>query len=316
MSLIPARIFHDIKKKNLNVKQGIYLLKSFIENSRDPELRLSGLAYLKRLNIKNKSIFSLLENLLISDTDEKVRVYAANFLSSKYREKAISPISWAMKYEENYFCQISIIKNLARINNVEAEHILIKEIQKICSKDYIDSQNLYHNFSFIKSIKNAYGFHWNSIPTADIADILINFKTISNLIQEFYYVFFEWEQGRVISLDLSELGWNVSRAWNFTYANRLQDLKEIPGIFNLKNLRVLDLSNNRLKSIKELLKFRNLTHLYLKNNKLEDPENIMYLRDMKKLEHVDVRGNKIANYINKSEFSNLNLILKDYLVFM
>jgi len=316
MSLVPERIFNDIEKKNLSLKQGIYLLNSFIENSRDPELRLLGLKYLKRLNIKNKSIYSLLENLLISDTDEKVRVYAVDFLSSKYTQQAIFPITWAIKYEKNYFCQISIIKNLTKIDNTEAKQILINEIQNVCSKDYIDTQNLYHNYSFIKSIKSAYNFKWNSIPVADIADILINYKTISKLIQEFYYVFFEWEKGRVISLDLSELGWNVSRAWNFTYANRLQDLKEIPGFFNLKNLRVLDLSNNRLKSIKDLLKFPNLTHLHLKNNKLEDPENIIYLKDMKKLEYVDLRGNKITNYMNKNEFSNLNLILKDYLVFM
>lgn len=316
MSLIPERIFHDIEKKNLSLKQGLYLLKSFIENSRDPKLRLSGLKYLKRLNIKNKSIYSLLENLLISDTDERVRVYAADFLSSKYIQKAISPISWAIQYEKNYFCEISLIKSLARINNTKAKQILVKQIQEICSKDYIDTQNLYHNFDFIKSIKNAYDFHWNKIPTGDIADILINFKTISNLIQEFYYVFFEWEKGRVISLDLSELGWNVSRTWEFIDASKIRDLKEIPGIFNLKNLRVLDLSNNHLKSIKELLKFPYLTHLYLKNNNLEDPENLTYVKEMKKLEYIDIRGNKIANYINKSEFSNLNLILKDYLVFM
>jgi len=316
MSLKPAKIFNDIKKERINLKEGIQLLLTFIENNHNNDLRLSGLKYLRLLNIKNESIFSLLESLLISDTHEKIRSFCAEFIGQKYVERALSPISWALKYEKNYFCQISLIKAIAQIDKDSAKKILVNQMKKICSRNYIGNQNLYSNLSFIRSIEYYENFNWDIFSVSELADILINYKTISNLIKKFYYVFFEWKKGLIVKLDLSELGWNVSRAWNFTYAGRLSDLKEIPEIFNLKHLENLDLSNNRLKSIKELIKLSKIKYLYLRNNKLEAPENINYLKKMHNLRHLDIRSNKIVNYINREEFSNLNLVLKNQLVFM
>jgi len=83
MSLKPAKIFNDIKKERINLKEGIQLLLTFIENNHNTDLRLSGLKYLRLLNIKNESIFSLLESLLISDTHEKIRSFCAEFIGQK-----------------------------------------------------------------------------------------------------------------------------------------------------------------------------------------------------------------------------------------
>ncbi|TXT66265.1 MAG: hypothetical protein BAJALOKI3v1_40075 [Promethearchaeota archaeon] len=79
---------------------------------------------------------------------------------------------------------------------------------------------------------------------------------------------------------------------------------------------MLDLSNNRLRSINGLHKLQKITHLYLRNNKLKDLESIRDIKKMDQLEHLDIRGNNIADDINKKDFPNLNLILKNYLAFM
>ncbi|MBD3215603.1 MAG: hypothetical protein GF311_23535 [Candidatus Lokiarchaeota archaeon] len=314
--ITPARIFRKIIGGKLSLSKGVDLLIAFIETNKNLNIRLSSLRYLRLLDVKPNSLYSLLENLLVSDDQEKIRSLAAEFIGSKFIERAMKPISWALKYEKNYFCYISLIKILSQRSETWIKVLLSSQMDSICSRKYVDAQNLYSNISFINSLDDEKESNWELYSISELAAILINYRTISYLIDKFYYVFFEWKRGLISKLDLSELGWNVSRAWNFIYAERLLDLKEIPELFNLKHLEMLDLSNNRLRSINGLHKLPKITHLYLRNNKLEGLESIRDIKKMNKLEYLDIRGNNIVDDINKKDFPNLNLILKNYLVFM
>ena len=315
----PSKIFQEVKNNKLDIDFGIRSLITIIENSYEKDLRFKSLRYLKLLNKNSLRIFRLLENLLISDSDEKIRAYCAKYLRNNFITKAFSPMKWAIHYERDYYAQIEIIRTLAEINTKESKQLLLNELKKLLTQNYVDDQNRYNNHKFITGVKNILKQKKvNELSNNRIAEILINHITISHFIKRFYFVYFKWENGLIIELDLSDLGWNISKPWEFITSKRLNNLSEIPELMNLKYLIKLDLSNNNIENIKELLQFKNLTSLTLKNNQLEDPKNIQYLNEMKNLRYINLKGNKLANKIRRKDLYRLphleRLILKDYLI--
>jgi DNA-binding transcriptional ArsR family regulator len=315
----PSKIFQDIKNNKLDIDFGIQSLITIIETSYERDLRFKSLRYLKLLNKNSLRIFRLLENLLISDSDEQIRAYCANYLRNNFIRKAFSPMKWAIHYERDFYAQIEIIRTLAEINTEESKQLLLNELKKLLAQKYVDDQNRYSNWKFITGVEKLLKLKkLNQLSTNRIAEILINHKTISHFIKRFYFVYFKWMDGLIIELDLSDLGWNVSKPWEFITNKRLNKLSEIPELMNLKYLKKLDLSDNNIENIKELLYCKNLTSLILKNNHLEDPQNIEYLKKMKNLKYINLKGNKLADKINREDLDGLpyleKLILKDYLI--
>ena len=154
-----------------------------------------------------------------------------------------------------------------------------------------------------------------SLTRKKVAEILLNYKTIENLIKKFLVVYYKTQNGLITSLDLSELGWNVN-VWKQPYSERIEDLNQIPGLSNLKMLKSLDLSNNRIKNIKLLVHLRNLTDLKIANNKLEDFKNLNYIKEMNNLKYLDIRRNKIITKLDAKDFNkDLKILIKDELYF-
>jgi Leucine-rich repeat (LRR) protein len=280
------------------------MLIEIIENNDDDTIRLKSLLYLDKIIVANDDIFKFLESLLISDTNSKIRKISMLIIKEHFSDKTILPImKWSIQFEKGYENLILIIKILEELNNRDSKKILVKELQKIKNRDFFDNDKQYSNKNFknqLKSLKK-YSIH-------QLAEILINYKTISEIIQKFYTVFFEWNNALITKLDLSEIGWNVN-IWRQQYSDKISSLSEIIGLRNLKNLKILDLSNNRLRNIKDLINLENITHLYLTNNKLQGSSNIEYLKRMKNLKYLDISANPLAEVINKENFPELNLIL-------
>jgi hypothetical protein len=315
MVLTPSKIFQDIKGNRLDKSVGIRYLITIIENSLERELRYKALEHLKLLNNNSPQIFTLLENLLISDSYEKIRLKCAIFLRNDFLSKAFSPMRWALHNEQNYYCQIEIIKTLTKIATKRSKQLLVKELKKLIAKGFLDEYKRFENNKFRGSVKKLLrGRSLDELSIDTIAEIIINHKTLSHLIKRFYFVYFDWDHGLVSELDLSDLGWNVSKSWEFIDIKKINELSQIPALRNLKKLKKLNLSNNEIKDLKELIPFKHLVSLNLKNNRLEDPKNITYLKQMKKLRFVVLKGNKLAKSVKKDEFSNVNLVLRDYLI--
>jgi hypothetical protein len=53
----------------------------------------------------------------------------------------------------------------------------------------------------------------------------------------------------------------------------------------------------------------------LDDNRLADPVNLKYFKKMEHLQFLSLKGNKLASIINKEEFSNTHLVLREYLAF-
>ena len=88
----PKKIYENYCNKSLDRDSAIDTLLAIIENSENNTNRVESINILGEMSVKSKEIFSLLENLLISDSNERVRNAAAEALNKNYNEKALEPM--------------------------------------------------------------------------------------------------------------------------------------------------------------------------------------------------------------------------------
>ena len=101
MALSPKKIYDDFNKKDIDKLSAADLLISLIENSDKVDTRLKSIETLEKIAAKSKNVFNILENLLISDNSEEIRYLAAKTLKVLFREKALSPLKWALEHEKS-----------------------------------------------------------------------------------------------------------------------------------------------------------------------------------------------------------------------
>jgi len=305
MDLTPNKIYSDYLKNNLDKSTAFELLISLIEHSDEDNIRVESIRTLEKIGINNNKSFKFFENLLISDSSEKIRTSAVSVICNNFLEKALTPLKWVLLHDSSYDCIVSVIKTLVKMNDQESKEILIGELKRIRKLKYILEDYKITNKLFKKDIKRLFkSKKIDSLNHSELADIIINFKTISTLKNKFYNVYYELEDARVVKLDLSDIEYEV-RGWKAEFKNNIQEISDIIGVLNLTMLRELYLSNNQIQDIKDLTKFSHLTHLDIANNKLNDMKNVEYLKIISNqgLKHLNITDNKIVNLINKSEFS-------------
>ncbi|MFX0034726.1 MAG: hypothetical protein ACFE9I_03680 [Candidatus Hermodarchaeota archaeon] len=312
MSLTPKAIYENLRNKDLDYSSALELLITFIENTDNIDIRIECLQILKKIQSKDEKVFKLLENLLVSDSDEKIRNIAASYMKKFFLHKALEPMKWVIEHETSLRCMITAISTLSKINNLKSRFILMEKLNTLYNQKC--KYNLKNSFR-ARKIEN--------IPTQELAEILINYYFISFLKIRFGYLKYEFDNfGYVTTLDLT----NVDPQGIF-----IPDFLEI--ISSLKHLEVLDLRFNNLMYIPEISKkldsiisldlsynkiinlptsIQNLTslkHLNLKSNRLRSiPES---LSSLKLLQTINLRNNmlnKIPKSIKSLKFlENLNL---------
>ena len=314
MELTPEKIYEDYRNKNLDKNSTLELLFSIIENVDSDNVRIESVNVLEKIGIKNDKLFKFLENLLISDASERIRNAAAKVIKNNFIEKALPLLKWTMRYESAYDCIITVIETLVKLNTESSKSILINELEKLKKRKYLIADKKFTNKSFKKDLKKLLKIKKiEEFSLQEIAEILINYKTIAALKEKFYTVYYELENALVTKLDLSDIEYEV-RGWKSEFKNNIKDLSEITGLKNLKSLKYLYLANNPIKDIKDLLELELLTHLYISNNNISDIKNLEYLKKMTNLSYLDITGNEIAKKINIHEFNpDLEIkLIKDY----
>jgi len=101
MELTPSKIHEEYLKNNLDKHSAAKLLISLIDNSESDKLRVESIQGLEKIKIDDNKSFRFLENLLISDSSEKVRNSAALILKNLYIDRALEPMKWALIHEES-----------------------------------------------------------------------------------------------------------------------------------------------------------------------------------------------------------------------
>ena len=315
MNLSPRKIYKQYERNEINNSIAFDHLISFVENSENEHIRQKAIEILDRIGIYNNKLFKILENILISDSNGKIRNVALEFLERRFLNKALTPLKWAINHENNYECLITIIKSLKKVNSEESKLILFNETKKIMKTKYLNKEKRVENKKFKKVIKKLlktkkYEFFTHN----DLSLILINFITIANLTKHYPNVFYEInpKNGLLSELDLSDYLEYEVKGTPFGWKNNIKSISEIIGLKYLKNLKKIDLSNNQIENIQELVNLGNLSHLILTNNKICELENLEFIKKLPNLKYLDLRYNKIVKKIHSNEFNpRLRVLLKD-----
>ena len=336
MELTPQKILENIRNKDIDKIVAVEQLISLIENSNFVKVRLDSIETLGQIDIKNKIIFDLLENLLVSDSNESIRNAAANLLKDHYIDKAFSPMKWALNHDESPYALntifdalITIIKNLEKSSDKTSRIVLIQEINKI------DEKEIKIGYEILKEKRNI-----KDIANDELADILINYFTLLYLKKTFWRLKYVIENTKIVELDfifkgltslpeaikyLSSLKLLILRYNQIIklpdWIGSLNDLKCLN--LNVNNLTKLPKSIGGLNSLKELLLWKNelaslpdsigslpsLEILNLRLNRLEAlPSSIGTLTSLKELNLHDNKLSYVPGSIGLlSSLENLNI---------
>ncbi|MHA1468153.1 MAG: HEAT repeat domain-containing protein [Promethearchaeota archaeon] len=178
--LTPREIYSEFQNKIINKKSASEVLINLVENSQDENLREESINYIKKIGLKNQSIFEFLENLFISDLNEHIRNAAFNAIKKNFKDKAIKPALYAISKEESFSILIPVIEFLIEnFNPLSCKDLLIKKIKNLDNKSLKHDLNLMklENLNLLRlkniiydsllrnSLENLY-FHRRKIPFA------------------------------------------------------------------------------------------------------------------------------------------------------
>ncbi|MHA1147355.1 MAG: leucine-rich repeat domain-containing protein [Promethearchaeota archaeon] len=330
--LTPKSIFNEFTQKKISRSSAIEKFISLIENSESITTRIESINYLGELNYTNEEIYSLLENLFISDSYEKIRIAAAHILRASYLEKSLQPMRWALEHEESNAVLTSIfetlmelIENLKEKKDSYSKIIIVEELKKIEQKEFkICFESIYEKEP--------------DISLDSLAEILINYFSIVYLKKTFWRIKYSIDNCLIISLSFKFKGLTqiplpikyllALRKLKFRY-NQIMNLPDWIGSLNslqtlnlnMNNLNELPISIGKLSSLKKFDLWKNeiktlpdsigslsrLEKLNLRiNHLLELPETI---GNLKSLKHLDLHDNNLKTIPESlSNLKNLQIL--------
>ncbi len=316
MDIKPQTILEDYNNKRIDKSTATKLLTSIIEKYNEEKLRLGAITILNTLKIKTKSLFEFFENLLLSDSNEVIRNAAAKYISTNFLEISLPVFQWVIQHETSYYCSITIVNSLVKINTSESKSILFTQIKKIRDIKSLNVDKGYGNKKYRKALKSYFKRNpINKLSHKQLAAILINFLTIQNLTEEIHNVYFELDEKRLLieKLDLSDYLKFEVKGTPWGWKNNIRRLSQITGLSNLKHLKTLDLSNNQIGDLKGITELKNLTRLVLPNNQISALKNLEYINQLSNLQFIDLCGNDISKNVKNEDFnSNCRVLLNRY----
>ncbi len=314
MQLSPEKIWEEFESNRINKQTATDLLTSLIESSIRDEIRLNAINKLVKISPSGDKIFKILENMIVSDENAEIRYISIKYIGEKYKNNAFTLLEWAIQNESDYNCLIEIVNLLGKSNLAKVKAVLFNEVQKFLKKKYLNTETKIENKKIKKVLKKLLKEKGYAEFTYDeLAKILINILTISNLFKQYHNVYYEVNphNGLIEKLDLSDIEYEV-KGTPWSWKNNIASLSAIPGIQYLTSMRYLDLSSNEITELKELAYLPNVTHLILKNNRISNHENLEYINNMPNLKYLDLRGNEIVKIVKKNDFNpSLRVLMHD-----
>lgn len=178
--LTPREIYSEFQNKIIDKKSASEVLINLVENSQDDNLREESINYIKKVGLRNQSIFEFLENLFISDLNANIRGAAFKAIKKNFKEKAIKPALYAISKERGFLILIPIIEFLIEnFNPLSCKDLLIQKIKNLDNKslkydlnlmnlenlNLLQLKNIIYDSLLRNSLEDLY-FHRRKIPFA------------------------------------------------------------------------------------------------------------------------------------------------------
>ena len=313
----PQTILKDYTANRVDKFTAVKSLISIIEKYDKEEYRLEAIVALNELKLKQKSLFDFFESLLLSDLSEVIRNAAAKYISTHFLEMSLPVFKWVIQHETAYYCLITVVNSLIKMQSNESKIFLYEQIKTIRDTKYLNVDKGYGNKKYRKALKSYFKRNpLNKLTHKHISAIFINFLTIRVIIEEIPNVYFELDEETlsIEKLDLSDYLEFEVKGTPWGWKNNIRNLSQITGLNNLKHLKTLDLSNNQIKDLEEITELKNLTHLVLPNNQISDLKNLEYINQLSNLQFIDLSGNDICKKVKCKDFnSHCRVLLNGYI---
>ena len=269
----PTYFFTLYMNGEINLKALLDYLLTIIEKSENLSFRVKSIEILTKLNLKNETIYKLIENMLVSDENQVIRALSFKYLLENYYKSAWDLLKWAI-LNDNSTLFLKEIEPYLKLNEFYLLFSLFDQrIEKISSNLRLKSQDVH----FLIDL----GIELNSVNL-----ILTNFEIL--YIQNEHMLLMVKDE-RIIELNvvikLKSIPESIRNLSELEVLNlSCNELSSLPEkMKTLKKLNILDLSWNNFNSIPSVieeipsLKIINFDHNFLK----EIPENLALI--MKKL---------------------------------
>ncbi|MFX1236057.1 MAG: hypothetical protein ACFFBY_16140, partial [Promethearchaeota archaeon] len=134
MDLNPYYIKENID--DIGLKEGFSLLRDWINNSNDFNLRKEALEVYGQLD--NGKSFRFFEQLFLTDEDVKIRLLAAEFLKQNYfyHPKLVSLLEFTLFNEKNIDQKFMAIEILNKLKSRKSHRVIKEFLRKTIKKNF------------------------------------------------------------------------------------------------------------------------------------------------------------------------------------
>jgi hypothetical protein len=245
VTLTPNTIYQKILQNKINRIEGIEFLISIIEKSDTTSIRLESLKILYRLKTQDQIVFKTLENCIISDEFEEIRIISAKNVLENFLHIGEKCLEWALLNDKSSRLLTVLGKMLndpkvARYKTLYA--IYLHRLEKIAEMFDIVTEEVPFLLDIEFSIENYNSFNWSS-----------NSKLIYD-----DDVMFKIQDQHILELSISlrdQIPSSINLLKNLTNLDlSCNNLTDLPDTFSdLTSLESLDLSWNEFKIVPDVL---------------------------------------------------------------
>ncbi|MFW9969870.1 MAG: HEAT repeat domain-containing protein [Candidatus Odinarchaeota archaeon] len=187
MELIPRKIYENFICEKISKNETVNLLLTLIENVDDDVIRNESIDTLNKLDFIDLKVFKILEDILISEQNQRLRYSAAQVLRKKFINKCLEPFIWTLQHETSYDVLITVIKSLKETGDNKIVSALINKLTLISSHDM--GKDTFPSFTQNLVEKPSLEY---------LVEILINLVTLIHLKKKFQNLLFKIENGFLI----------------------------------------------------------------------------------------------------------------------
>ena len=165
VTLNPNTIYQKILQNKINRIEGIEFLISIIEKSDTTSIRLESLKILYRLKTQDQIVFKTLENCIISDEYEEIRIISAKNVLENYLHIGEKCLEWALLNDKSsrLLKVLGEMLNDPKIDRYKTLYsIYLHRIENIAEKFDIVSDEVPFLLDIEFNLDNYNRFKWNS----------------------------------------------------------------------------------------------------------------------------------------------------------